>query len=213
VITPNSFQERGGGSSTTRLDKTVLLAFVRARPQVARTWWYDHGSNASGSHQAVDSAIFEVIEGDGDFLLIHEANGDRPTMIASSIADFFGEHNLIDCTRFVRVFSDNTARCFSQVTRFLFLARANVDDTLDHVGFNHWYDTTHVPEVSQVGLRRAQRFRSSTDRNDYLASYEIAALAVLTSDELAQVRGFHQFTPKIQQLRRTVARPIWNRKD
>jgi hypothetical protein len=194
---------------TPPLGGTVALALVSADSRAAAiALWDDHLRDVAGSGAQPDSTLFEVIEGEGDYLLVHEFRRGESGHVRVSFWDSFDMRQLVDSTTFSRIYASADARALSRVSRLLFLARVDVARTLDHDAFNDWYDSTHVPDVAAVGLRGAQRFRSQGDDNDYLASYEIAAQEVLTSDGLAQVRGFHQFTSQIRRLRRTVARQV-----
>jgi hypothetical protein len=61
-----------------------------------------------------------------------------------------------------------------------------------------------VPEVAPAGLRRGRRFSSDIAGWPYMALYDMDARDTLSSDALAKVRGFYQFTPQVTTLERTV---------
>lgn len=194
----------GGGRAQHPIGASLLLAFVTASDRAAaEESWHNHLADVDASRILSDSALFAVLEGEGDFALLHES-AERSEGVERSIRRHFGADRLLSIASYERVFAAEDARPLSESSRFLFLARASVDPSLDHLAFNQWYDTTHVPDVGAVGLRRAQRFRLERAGDEYLASYEIASPAVLESPELVQVRGFHHFTPSIRQLKRTV---------
>jgi hypothetical protein len=93
---------------------------------------------------------------------------------------------------------------FASGTGLLFIARAIVSPTIDHDGFNRWYDEVHVPEVTAAGLRRARRFRSA-DGSRYYTLYDIDSTAVFDSPELMRVKGFAEFSEDVLDYRRIVA--------
>jgi hypothetical protein len=197
----DSLQDRAG----TPIGASVLVAFVTARDRAAaEESWRSHLTGADAPRAAAGSALFAVLEGEGDYVLFHESAEGRVDDAQQSILKHFGADNVLSFARFERVFAADDARPLSSVSGFLFLARAAVDPAIDHQAFNEWYDGVHVPDVGAAGLGGAQRFRGSEDGDDYLASYEIASPAVLESPELSRVRGFHHFTPSIRQLRRTI---------
>lgn len=190
---------------------TVLFAFVAAPDRDdARAALRRHlDAVAESGARVTDTALFAVLDGEGDVLLVHElALRADLAQVEASIREQFGADALLTTARFERVFAAGDARPMSAVDGYLFLADVDVDPAVDHTEFNRWYDEAHVPDVGGVGLERAQRFRSPNGGDRYLASYEIASPDVLTTPELARVRGFHHFTPSIRRLTRTLGEPI-----
>ena len=194
---------------------TLVVAVVDEvdREKIASVW-DQYLADISVARRPSDSALFGVLDGAGVAVVFHDflSNEDGVgSEIERSVEKWFGANTALSVTNYERVFVANEARPFSEASRFVFLAKATVDSSLNHGEFNHWYDTMHVPDVASVGLRRAQRFRVSGGGDMYLAAYEIASPGVLESPELAKVRGFHQFTPNIRLLERTVGELIVDR--
>lgn len=187
---------------------TLLVVFVTASDRaMAVESWRHHLADQAVSSLVADAALFDVLEGEGDCLIWHELRpGSADTRrVESSVRQHFGEDSVLESTRFTRTFAADDARPLSEAAGFVFLPRITVDEALDHGAFNDWYDGTHIPDVARAGLRRAQRYRAENDGNDYLASYEIESPTVLESPEIAEIRGFHHFTPSIRRLERTTA--------
>jgi hypothetical protein len=182
---------------------TVLLALVIATSRsAAEAAWRRHLGAIAGTVR--DAAMFAVLEGEGDFALLHDTGTDPTEPIEQSIREQFGSDAVVAAACYTRISASADSRPLSQSDRFVFIAHATVEPSIDHTAFNRWYDGTHVPDVAAVGLRRAQRYRLAGPGDEYLASYEIESPDVLTTPELARVRGFHQFTPSVLQLKRTV---------
>jgi hypothetical protein len=207
----NEGEERGDRKNT-HIGATLVVAFISAPDRrIAVESWRRRLSDRDNSPPPHDSALFAVLDGEGDCVLLEEFAAeavDADANAETSIRRHFGNGGLLSCTVFERIFAAGDARPLSAASRFVFLAQASVDPALDHSQFNEWYDTTHVPDVDAAGLSRAQRFRAKSADEEYLASYEIASPAVLTSPQLQRVRGFHQFTPSIRRLQRTVGELI-----
>ena len=132
--------------------------------------------------------LFEVLEGDGAFLLLTET-GDG--------ADAPGE-------QYREIFRAPDARPVAESAQFVYLIRIDVAVDLDHDAFNDWYDSKHVPEVAPAGLRHGKRYTSDIPGFPYAALYDLDARDTLQSEALQKVRGFYQFTPQIAALERTV---------
>jgi hypothetical protein len=85
-----------------------------------------------------------------------------------------------------------------QAGMLLFFARAIVRAEIDHDGFNRWYNTRHLPDVSGAGLRGARRYRRIDEgHHEYLAIYQHSSPEVFASEELIRVRGFGPFESDI----------------
>ena len=66
-----------------------------------------------------------------------------------------------------------------------FVVRAVVADPADRPGFDHWYETEHLPDaVAAFRARRAWRCWSRTDPAVHVAFYELA-----TVDEVEALAG------------------------
>jgi hypothetical protein len=212
TTSPTTDGRERGDRNETPIGATLLLAYVvEPAGGSALESWRRHLDEDSSTQAASDSALFAVLEGEGDYLLVHEfrvGEEERAPQVERSIRTTFGPDRLVHAAAYQRIFAADDARPLSAASRFVFLAAASVDSRLNHAEFNNWYDTAHVPDVAGAGLLRAQRFRLLGAGNDYLASYEIESPEVLASPELARIRGFHHFTPDIRQLRRAVAELI-----
>jgi hypothetical protein len=58
-----------------------------------------------------------------------------------------------------------------------FMVRAVVADAADRPGFDHWYETEHLPDaVAAFHARRAWRSWSRTDPSVHIAFYEFATV-------------------------------------
>jgi hypothetical protein len=188
--------------------QTTLVAVFVTSPDrdAAIRAWERHLADDGVSSTVGDAALFDVLDGEGDYLLWHEVSeSSHADSIESSVRQHFGEDSVVDATRFARTFAADDARPLSEAARYVFLPRITVDEALDHAAFNEWYDGTHIPDVARVGLHKAQRYQAMENGNDYLASYEIESPAVLRSPEIAAIRGFHHFTPSVLHLGRTTA--------
>jgi len=134
-----------------------------------------------------DAAVFRVLEGEGRWWILTETDNDESP----------GE-------RYREIFRSADTKPVTESSKYVFVIRIGVADDLDHDAFNAWYDNEHVPEVAPAGLRRGRRFASDIPDRPYMAIYDMDARDTLQSEALAKVRGFHQFTPQVTTLERTV---------
>lgn len=91
--------------------------------------------------------------------------------------------------------------------RDVFYARVTVREAAAEP-LNAWYNTVHLPEVGDAGLRAGRRFQSLDAAHTYLALYRPDSLDVLRSDAINAVRGLGGFEDDVTGFARLEARSV-----
>jgi hypothetical protein len=90
-------------------------------------------------------------------------------------------------------------------TRFIYLVRAELNESAPEREWNAWYDEKHVPELLTVpGFRSADRFRDLQNPRRYLAAYEIDNPEVFEEQRYGEVTGWSEWQPHVRSWDRAV---------
>lgn len=161
-----------------------------------------------------ECALFRIVRGLGD---PWDATGQRHAVVFHS-DESCGAEGLFSDPRvrlesrkhWEEIYAARDARRFAEIDAFIFMIEVTVDPEV-RAEFDVWYTNKHVPDVRSAGMTRARRFHRIGSAATFLATYEMVSPAVLSSDALARVRGFEQFTPHIVSIDRAVLHPLSDR--
>jgi hypothetical protein len=189
------------------LATTLVWETLDGPPSAIAPRWNERRAAVVTTAGVVDAALFRVIEGVGTFVAVYGLAGEPDAARLHALADV--EWYDDDAARagpvrvFHQVFASSDARPFEAVEDRVFAVNADIDPP-EPDEFEQWYNQTHVPDVGGAGLLRARRFHAAEKSWKYFATYELASHDVMESSALKHVRGFHQYTPFVQDIQRTV---------
>jgi hypothetical protein len=187
----------------------MLVEKLDAKSAEVAPGWPERRSQMAGD----DSALFDIVRNIGD---PWDATGERETVAVygrepatpQPLPAWPGPDGFAagDGSAWRQVFADPAARPYEEVDGFLFMIEVAVEPKVREA-FDDWYTTRHVPDVRSAGLVAARRYESLDAEARFLATYEMESPAVLSSDELARVRGFESFTEHVISIDRFVLHP------
>jgi hypothetical protein len=188
----------------------MVVETLNAEPaEVAATW-----PRRQAQIHGEDSALFRIVRDIGE---PWDASGPRET-----VAIYRGEPSTDDPlpawpepaefaagdgTAWTEVHAGADARPYGEVDGFMFMIEVHVEPDIRDA-FDSWYTNRHVPDVHPAGLVGARRYTSTQTEARFLTTYEMKSPAVLSSPELAKVRGFDSFTDHVIGIDRLVLRPV-----
>ena len=98
----------------------------------------------------------------------------------------------------------------AEFPQYLLLVSAQIEEAVE-AAWNQWYDGVHLPEaLACPGVLRGSRYVSAGDASltkdgeksrssarTYMAVYELSGPEALETPEFIEMRGWYQFTDKI----------------
>jgi hypothetical protein len=172
---------------------TDPLTMIGWKPLADDAGWEDRRNELTAEPGVLSASLFDVLDGDCAFVCISELTSPPAETDGTAV--------------YRQVFNAPDVRSYTEISDYLFVVRADIEPP-DPEEFEHWYNEVHVPDVGAAGLGRSRRFHATGSGPKYLATYEITSPAVMESEALQKVRGFHQYTTYVKDIHRWILRPV-----